>query len=61
MPTYEYQCPECGNTIERQRPINRRHELIYCESKRCGDNLSPMRLIPSLPAGIIVRGGTTGG
>jgi len=59
MPRYDYQCPKCGAVLERTRSIDQRHELLYCESPRCNDDLQPMELVITTTAAIHVKGGTT--
>ena len=55
MPLYDYQCEECGNAFEQNRPISQRDEADCpkCRSRRV------RRLVRSV--GVIARGGGGGG
>jgi hypothetical protein len=32
MPRYEYQCPECGHIEERDLPLSRCNQTVYCDN-----------------------------
>lgn len=50
MPLYEYECPHCGHHWDRQLPLSRCDEAIFCNE--CGMKMRKMfnKITPLWPA-----------
>ena len=46
MPTYDYRCESCGETVELSRKINQRDWAAKCD--RCMDNMIRLPAAPGL-------------
>ena len=55
MPTYEYRCENCGNTVEKFHPMTSTPRFT------CPDCGAELHKVLATGAGIIVRGTSEGG
>lgn len=59
MPTYEYHCPRCGCRVEFLRPVEKRNDMVYCQSCGSDGGNFGMERSPSAPNFVVVGGTPT--